>query len=198
MKRGTRDALCWASSTCYELSPSSGYLSPDNKVIETKTKNRKHMKHKQTPATSSDQLWLYLTHLFKTKKQNKKNIEAPEKDIYFWRGNSIHSNRMSNGQEFSDPDLNSLCKHCNPVFLQRKQILNWDFQQPDFCDQMAEAQNRAARDPGSSSRGTNPWIIWLLPLFPSIADCFYDCFFHLLIAFRRLSTCFCLVLMFYF
>ena len=134
----------------------------------------------------------------KQKNKTKKNKEATEKDIYFWRGNSIHSNRMSNGQEFSDPDLNSFCKHCNPVFLQRKQILNWDFQQPDFCDQMAEAQNRAARDPGSSSRGTNPWIIWLLPLFPSIADCFYDCFFHLLIAFRRLSTCFCLLLMFYF
>ena len=33
------------------------------------------MKHKQTPATSSDQLWLYLTHLFKktkTKKSQKK------------------------------------------------------------------------------------------------------------------------------
>ena len=72
---------------------------------------------------------------------------------------------MSNGQEFSDPDLNSFFKHCNPVFLQRKQILNWDFQQPDFCDQMAEAQNRAARDPGSSSQGTNPWIIWLFHCF---------------------------------
>ena len=40
------------------------------------------MKHKQTPATSSDQLWLYLTHLFKTKKQNKKKTKKPQKKIY--------------------------------------------------------------------------------------------------------------------
>ena len=33
---------------------------------------------------------------------------------------------MSNGQEFSDPDLNSFCKHCNALFLKRKQVLNWE------------------------------------------------------------------------
>ena len=89
----------------------------------------------------------------------------------------------------------NIATHCS--FYANTFSTEKDFQQPDFCDQMAEAQIRAPLDPGSSSRGTNPWIIWLLPLFPWIADCFYDCFFHLLIAFRRLSTCFCLVLMFY-
>ena len=79
----------------------------------------------------------------------KKNKEAPEKDIYFWRGNSIHSNRMSNGQEFSDPDLNCLCKHRNAnnfsseIFNSQTFVTKWlkhRIEQPVIQDRAPKGQ----------------------------------------------------------
>ena len=151
------------------------------------------MKHKQTPATSSDQLWLYLTHLFKTKKQNKKKTKKPQKKIYTF-----------------DAEIQYIAIGCQ--MGRNFQILTWTACANIATQTISHLRFSTARllwPNGWSTDSSSPWsrielprdksLDYLtVPLFPSIADCFYDCFFHLLIAFRRLSTCFCLLLMFYF